>query len=155
MSSLKHLTANFSSCPPDDGSASSARDDAGCTASSGQLTVSTAPSAPDLRGRHWWARASLVLIVGSAVLLLAFAGRHSVTVILIGAAALAVTVAAGFWFLRERGLLRWISLALAVAAPVAMVVVFIAASLLWVVVVAAALVAAAVWAARAALRPDP
>jgi diacylglycerol kinase family enzyme len=64
-------------------------------------------------------------------------------------------VAALFWFLLRRGPLRWLALAVAVAAPVAVLVVFAADRLLWVAVLAACLLAAGVAAAHAALRPDP
>ena len=108
-----------------------------------------------LRARAWWARASLGLVVLAVVVLLAFAGRRGLWLVLLTAGAVAVAVAAGFWFLQQRGVLRWLALALAVGAPLAVLVVFVAA--------AAALggrawppgcSVAAVLAARTALRPD-
>src|SRR3954463_735853 len=107
-----------------------------------------------LRARQWWARASLALAVLAAVVLLAFAGRRSFWLLILTAAAVVVLLGAGFWFLQQRGVLRWLALALAVAAPLAVLVLFVVKGLLWVDIVAAALVAAAVWAARTALRPD-
>jgi|tagenome__1003787_1003787.scaffolds.fasta_scaffold20973673_3 diacylglycerol kinase family enzyme len=107
-----------------------------------------------MRARRWEARAALALAVLSAVVLLAFAGRRSVGLVLLTAAAVAIVLAGGFWFLQQRGPLRWVALALAVAAPVAVVVVFIAQHLLWVAVLAVVLFGAAVLAARTALRPD-
>lgn len=107
-----------------------------------------------LRSRVWWARASLALAVLAAVVLLAFAGRRGVWLVLLTAGTVVVVVAAGFWFLLQRGVLRWLALALAVAAPLALLVVFVSARLLWVAVAAAGLLAAAVLSARMALRPD-
>jgi diacylglycerol kinase family enzyme len=89
-----------------------------------------------------------------AVVLLAFAGRRGVWLVLLTAVTVVVVLAAGFWFLLQRGVLRWLALALAVGAPIAVMVVFAVNRLLWVAVVAAALMAAAVGAARTALSPD-
>src|SRR5689334_18661620 len=105
--------------------------------------------------RRWWARGSLLLVVAAAAALVALGSGHGLGVVLVAAGAVIVTIAAGFWFLAERGTLRWIAFALAVLAPLTAVLVYIAAGLLWVVIVVAALAAAAVWAARQALRPDP
>jgi diacylglycerol kinase family enzyme len=107
-----------------------------------------------LHARVWWARASLALAVLAAIVLLAFAGRRGVWLVLLTAGAVVVVVAAGFWFLLQRGVLRWLALALALGAPLAVLVVFVSASLLWVAVVAAVLLALAVVSARIAVRPD-
>ena len=90
-----------------------------------------------LRARSWWARASLGLAVLAAVVLLAFAGRRGLWLVLLTAGAVVVVLAAGFWFLQQRGVLRWLALALAVGAPLAVLGLFVAAELLWVAVVAA------------------
>ncbi|MET0763541.1 MAG: diacylglycerol kinase family protein [Blastococcus sp.] len=107
-----------------------------------------------MRARRWWARGSLALVALSFVVLLAFAGRGGLWLVVLTAAAAVVVVAALFWFLLQRGAVRWLALALAVAAPVAVLGVFVANRLLWVAVVAAALLAAGIVAARLALRPD-
>ena len=71
-------------------------------------------------------------------------------------AATAVVVIAGiFWFLVQRGVVRWLALALVVGALVALLVVLVADRLLWAAVAAAGTLAAGIFAARAALRPDP
>src|SRR4051794_8954548 len=107
-----------------------------------------------MRARGWEARAALALAVLSAVVLLVFADRRGLGLVLLTAAAVAVVLAGGFWFLQQRGPVRWVALALAIAAPVALVVVFIVQHLLWVAVLAVVLLGAAVLAARTALRPD-
>ncbi|HEY0509631.1 MAG TPA: diacylglycerol kinase family protein [Blastococcus sp.] len=107
-----------------------------------------------LRARVWWARASIGAAVLAVLVLLAFAGRRGVWLVLLTAGAVVVMLAAGFWFLLQRGVLRWVALALVVAGPVALLVVFVSARLLWVAVVAAGLLGAAVLAARTALRPE-
>jgi diacylglycerol kinase family enzyme len=106
------------------------------------------------RIRRWAARASLGLAVLVVVVLLAFAGRRGVWLVLLTAATALVVLAAGFWFLLQRGLLRWLALALAVGAPVAVIVVFAANRLLWVALLAAGVMAAAVTAGRTAQRPN-
>ncbi|WP_029432190.1 diacylglycerol kinase family protein [Blastococcus sp. URHD0036] len=109
------------------------------------------PSARD----RWTARAALVLPVLVVVLLLVTAGRRGVWMVLLTAAVAVVVLAAGFWFLRERGALRLLALAVVVAAPLALLVLFATRHLLWVAIVAAVLLFAAVAAGRTALRPDP
>jgi diacylglycerol kinase family enzyme len=104
--------------------------------------------------RRWWARGSLALIAVAFVVLLVFAGRRGLWLVLLTVAAAALVVAALFWFLLQRGPLRWLALTLAVAAPVAVLAVFVANRLLWVAVAAAGILAAAIVAAHAALRPD-
>jgi diacylglycerol kinase family enzyme len=106
-----------------------------------------------LRSRRRWARVSLGLAVLAVVVLLSFAGRRSVWLVLMTAAAVVVVAAAGFWFLQQRGFLRWVAVAVGVAVPLAVLAVFISARLLWVDVVAVVLLGAAVLAARTALRP--
>jgi diacylglycerol kinase family enzyme len=105
------------------------------------------------RIRRWAARASLGLGVLVVVVLLTFAGRRGVWLVLLTVATVLVVLTAGYWFLLQRGLLRWVALALALGAPVAVLVVFAANRLLWVALLAAGLMAAAVTAGRAALRP--
>jgi hypothetical protein len=108
-----------------------------------------------MRARTWCARACLALVVGAFVVLLAFAGRRGLWLVLLTGATAVVVVAALFWFLRQRGPLRWLALGLAVAAPVAVIVVFVADRLLWVGVVAAGMWIVGIGAAHVALRPDP
>ena len=97
---------------------------------------------------------SLGLAVLAVGVLLAFAGRRSVWLLVLTAAAVVVGVAVAFWFLQQQGVLRWVALALGVGVWVAVLVVLVAAELLWVGVTAVALLGAAVLAARTALRPD-
>ena len=60
-------------------------------------------------------------------------------------------LAGGYWFLANRGVLRWIALVPMAAAPVVILVAFGRPSLLWVAVVAVALMVLAAGTARAAL----
>ena len=86
------------------------------------------------------------------VLALVVAGwRSSVTLIVFTAIGVCAVLAGGYWFLANRGLLRWLALVLVVAAPVLILVAFAWHHLVWVAVVAVALIVAAAGAARAAL----
>jgi diacylglycerol kinase family enzyme len=69
-------------------------------------------------------------------------------------ARLALTAAGAWWALAHKGLVRWLAAALAVAAPLTVLIAYRSARLLWVVLVALGLVVLAVAAGRAALRRD-
>ena len=101
--------------------------------------------------RRWLARASFALMIAAAALLLAVAGWRSLTLVAFAAIGVCAVLAGGYWFLANRGVLRWVALVLVVAAPVLIVVAFALHSLLWVAVVAVALMVAAAGTARAAL----
>jgi diacylglycerol kinase family enzyme len=100
---------------------------------------------------RWLARASFVLMIAAVVLVLAAAGWRSLALVGLAVIAVAAVLAGGYWFLANRGVLRWMALVLVVAAPVLILVAFVAASLLWVAIVAVALMVAAAGTARAAL----
>jgi diacylglycerol kinase family enzyme len=106
-----------------------------------------------LRTRQWCARGSLALITVAFVLLLAFAGRGGLWLVLLSVGTVVVVVAASIWFLLQRGALRWVALALVVGTPVAVLILFAANQLLWVAVIAGALMIAGVATARLALAP--
>ena len=103
------------------------------------------------KSRRWLARASFALMFAAAALVLAVAGWRSLTLVLLTAVGVCAVLAGGYWFLANRGALRWIALVLVVAAPVLILVAFALHSLLWVAVVAVALMVAAAGTARAAL----
>ena len=102
--------------------------------------------------KPWLARASFALILAAVVLVLAVAGWRSLALVGITAIGVCAVLAGGYWFLANRGVLRWLALVLVISAPVGILVAFAAASLLWVAVVAVALMVAAAATARAALR---
>ena len=101
--------------------------------------------------RRWLARASFALMLAAAALLLAVAGWRSLTLAALAVIGVCAVLAGGYWFLANRGVLRWLALALVVAAPVLIVVVFAWHHLVWVAIVAVALMVAAAGTARAAL----
>ncbi len=111
-------------------------------------------SRPGTRSQSWLARLSFVIALLAIVVVAAAAGLRSLAMLAVGLGAAAVSLAAAFWFLSRRGVLRWLSLAVFVAAPVAVIVVYALHSLLWVALVAAAGWLLAAVTARAALAAD-
>jgi diacylglycerol kinase family enzyme len=109
------------------------------------------------RSQRWMARLSFALAFLAVAVVLAFAGLKSFAMLGVGMAGAAVSLAAAFLVLSRRGVLRWLSLAVFVLAPLAVIAVYAFNHLLWVAVVAAAGWLLSGWAARAALagnRPD-
>lgn len=82
--------------------------------------------------QRWLARLAILLIVAAVVILVAFAGRRSVGLVITGALGACAMLAGAYWFLANRGVLRWVAFALAVLAPVALIVLYAGRSLLWV-----------------------
>jgi diacylglycerol kinase family enzyme len=106
--------------------------------------------------QRWLARLALVAAAAAVLVPPLVAGfRQSVALVLVGLAGLALTLAAVWWALTHRGLVRGLAAALAVAAPLTVLVLYIRARLTWVVLLAFGLLALAVAAGRAALRRDP
>ena len=85
------------------------------------------------------------------VVLLLSGALRSITALVLGFAGLAVACAAAWWFLANRGVLRWLALTVLVAAPVFVIVVYVVAGLLWEIALSVVLSAVAVIAGRTAL----
>jgi diacylglycerol kinase family enzyme len=110
--------------------------------------------------QRWLARLAFVAAAAAILVLLIVAGFRSIVLVLVGAVGVGAGLAGLWWFLTHRGLVRWFSAALAVAAPVVVIVVYVRASLLWLVLVSAGLWMVAGGAGRSALgggrrRGDP
>jgi diacylglycerol kinase family enzyme len=99
---------------------------------------------------RWLARLA-ILAAAAAFLLILVGGIKSIAVLLLGVLAFAATLAGIWWFLSGRGVLRWLGAVVAVGAPVAAVVLYIARQLFLVVAVVVALGVVAIVAAREAL----
>jgi diacylglycerol kinase family enzyme len=118
-------------------------------------TEQEAPGRATLAQR-WLARLALVAAAAAVLVPLLVAGfRQSVALVLVGLVGMGLTAAGLWWALTHKGLVRGLAIALAVSAPVTILVLYIMASLTWVVVLAFALLGVAVVAGRAALRRDP
>jgi diacylglycerol kinase family enzyme len=106
--------------------------------------------------QRWLARLSLVAAAAAVLVAPLVAGfGKGLALALVGLAGLALTVAGVWWALTNRGLVRWLAVAVAVLAPLVVLVLYTSRGLLWVVLVALALLVLAVVAGRAALRGDP
>lgn len=106
-----------------------------------------------MRRQRWLARASFLLAAVAAAIMIGFAGLRSVALVGIGAGAACLLAAGAYWFLARRGLRRWLALAVVIAVPIAVLVVYIWASLLWVAVTSVAVMMLSAGTGRLALRP--
>ena len=104
--------------------------------------------------QRWLARLSFVLVAAAIMILLLFAGLRSLAMLAVGGAAAVVSLVAAFFFLSRRGIRRWLSLAVFVLAPIAVIVVFAFRGVLWVAIASAALWLLASVIARVALARD-
>src|SRR5215831_9870383 len=116
--------------------------------------VAPGVSPPITRSQHWLARLSFVLAGLAIVLLLVFAGLKSLAMLAVAVAAAVVSLAAAYVFLSRRGVLRWLSFAVFVLAPIAVIIIFASRHLLWVAIVSAAAWLLATITARLALTGD-
>ena len=105
--------------------------------------------------QRWLARLSFVLAGLAVVILLVFAGLKSLAMVAVGLAAAVVGLAAAYVFLSRRGMWRWLSLAVFVLAPIAVIIVYAFRDLLWVAVLSAAVWLLAGMTARRALAGNP
>jgi diacylglycerol kinase family enzyme len=104
--------------------------------------------------RPWLARLSFALAFIAVAVVVAFAEWKSLVMFAIGVVAAVVSVTAAFFVLSRRGVLRWLALAVFVAMPVAVLVIYAFAGLLWVAAVAAVAWLLAGVTAREALSED-
>ena len=106
--------------------------------------------------QRWLARLALVAAAAAVLVPLAAIGfGQSVALVLVGLVGMGLAAAGVWWALTNKGLVRWLAIALAVAAPLVVLILYTSRGLLWVVLLAVALLAVAVAAGRAALRGDP
>jgi diacylglycerol kinase family enzyme len=105
--------------------------------------------------QRWLARLALVAAAAAVLVAPVVAGlRQSIALVLVGLAGLALTLAGAWWALSNKGLVRGVAAALAVAAPLTVLVLYTRARLTWVVLLAVGLLVLAVAAGRAALGRD-
>lgn len=102
--------------------------------------MSPAVNAQGTPAQRWLARLSFVLAALAVVILVVWAELKSLAMFAVGLAAAVVSVAAAYFFLSRRGVLRWLSLGVFVLVPGAVIVVFAFGGVLW-----AALVSTGVW----------
>ena len=122
---------------------------------SGEAAAVTAAESPrSAPEQHWLARLSFVLVGLAVAFVAVFAELKSLAMLAVGLVGAAVSLAAAYFFLSRRGVWRWLSLAVFVLTPIAVIAVFALRNLLWVAVVAAAIWLLASMTARLALVRD-
>ncbi|MFB4300889.1 diacylglycerol/lipid kinase family protein [Actinomadura sp. NTSP31] len=104
------------------------------------------------RGQGRIARLSLAAGAAAVLSLLLSAGFAGIALLAAGAAGLATAAAAIWWALTHRGVVRVLAVALALAAPIAVLAFYVAVGLLWAVLLFLALWMPAMLTGRAALR---
>jgi diacylglycerol kinase family enzyme len=105
--------------------------------------------------QRWLARLSLGAAAAAVLVPVVAVGfRASLAVTMTGVIGLALTAAGLWWALSHKGPVRWLAAALAVLAPLVVLVVHTSRGLLWVVLLALGLLVVAVAAGRAALRRE-
>jgi diacylglycerol kinase family enzyme len=101
--------------------------------------------------QRWLARLSFLLVGLAIATPLVFAGLRSIVMAGIGLAAAALSLAAAYWFLSHRGVMRWLGLMVFALSPLAVIAVYAFAALLWVAILSAVLWLLAAVVARWAL----
>jgi hypothetical protein len=99
-------------------------------------------------GQRWLARLSLVAAAAAVLVLLAVAGARSLALVGLRLGCLALTAAGLCWALTRRAVPRLLAVVLVIAAPVALLVLYILAHLTWLVVLSLGLWAVAVGSGR-------
>jgi len=102
-------------------------------------------------GQRWLARLSILAMAGAFAVLVAFAGRAGLGLLVAGFGCACAMIAGAYWFLACRGLPRWSAFALTVLAPAALIAAYVMAGLLWVACACVALAACGVATARASM----
>ncbi len=112
---------------------------------------SAAEPGPPMTGQRWLARLAILLILAALAVLIAFADGRSIGLILIGALGTCAMVAGAYWVLANRGVLRWLALALTVLSPAAVITAYALRNLLWVALAGVAALILAAASGRAAM----
>src|SRR5262245_41237452 len=112
------------------------------------------PGPAATRSQHWLARLSLVLAGLAVAILLIFAGLRSLVIVVVVLVGAVVTLGAAYLFLSRRGVVRWVSGAVVLLAPIGVIVAHAIAGLLWVAILAVAAWVLAGVTARLALAGD-
>ena len=115
------------------------------------LDVPTGDAPETVTAAERWLARLAYLAAFAAVVLLLVGGATTLTVLVVAVVGLAVMLAGAWWFLSNRGTLRWVGATLAVAAPLVVIVFYLSHRLLWQIGLVVLLAAVSAGAARAAL----
>ena len=117
-------------------------------------TMTSAVSAQSTPAQRWLARLSFVLAGLAIVILVFFAELKSLAMFGVGVVGAVVSVAAAYFVLSRRGIIRWLSLGVLVLVPIAKMTITAIGNVLWVAIVSAAVWLLAGLTARQALTGD-
>ncbi len=118
--------------------------------------VATDGREPVTTAQRWLARLALLAALGALVIVI-LGGIRSLSALIACVIGLVVTIAGVWWFMTNRGVVRWLAAVVVVVTPV-LALIYIARRVEWTVIVVVVLAAIAVVAGRAALvrnRPPP
>ena len=106
---------------------------------------------------RWLARSAFVLMLAAVAVLIGFAELASLAMVAIAVVGACLVLAGAYEFLARRGVLRWLALGVAIATPIAILVLFALNNLIWVALVSVALMvlAAGAWPALAPAAAAP
>ena len=110
-----------------------------------------AASARVTASQRWLARLAFAAAIAAVLVLLVAGDLKSFTALLLGLVSLVIACAAAWWFLSNRGILRWLALVLLIAAPVFVIVVWVVVGLWWDAAISVVFAVAAAAAGRTAL----
>jgi diacylglycerol kinase family enzyme len=117
-------------------------------------SMHTSPGPAATRSQRLLAWLSFGLAGLAVAILLVFAGLRSLAIVAVVLAGAVVTLTAAYLFLSRRGVVRWVSAAVVVLAPIGVIIAHAVAGLLWVALLAVAIWVLAGVAARLALAGD-
>jgi diacylglycerol kinase family enzyme len=117
--------------------------------------MTPAASAQSTPAQRWLARLSFTLAGLAIVILVVFAELKSLAMFAVGLVAAVVSVAAAYFVLSRRGIVRWLSLGVLVLVPIAVIAIFAIGGVLWVAIVSAGVWLLAGVTARQALTGNP
>jgi diacylglycerol kinase family enzyme len=118
------------------------------------MAMTSAACAQSTPAQRWLARLSFMLAGLAVVILVVFAELKSLAMFAVGLVAAVVSVAAAYFVLSRRGVMRWLSLGVLVLVPIAVIAIFAAGGVLWVAIVSAGVWLLAGVTARQALTGD-
>jgi diacylglycerol kinase family enzyme len=116
------------------------------------IQQSSTPAVASPAARRWLARGAFAAWIAAIVVLIGTEGSIGLTLLVVGVLGAAVVLVGGYWFVAKHGIGRWLGLVVAVAAVVAVLVIFLRQDAIIVAVITVALLALGGAAAHRAMR---
>src|SRR6478609_8268344 len=116
------------------------------------IQQSSTPAVASPAARRWLARGAFAAWIAAIVVLIGTEGSIGLTLLVVGVLGAAVVLVGGYWFVAKHGIGRWLGLVVAVAAVVAVLVIFLRQDAIIVAVITVALLVLGGAAAHRAMR---